>query len=599
MRYLLKNILILALVTLSSTMFAVTPYYSIRSQGQNSARDIAGLTNFINLDVGECTTYGTVYGLFQYSRSFDSKAITDSLFGCNLIKDRSCDKTIAVSGSQTSNRGSTDWLADYFGLPTDFKSEMSFSPLIQNYVVDLGFYLGLDEWAKGLYLRVQVPITHTKWDLNMCEHITNAGANSYAPGYFSADTESNLVKNFTDYVTGSKAPTLFNVDYVLLSNAKMSAAPLLRTSVAEVRFMVGWNYIKENYYVGLNARFAAPVGIRPHGKFLFEPIVGNGHHWEFGGGIQAYWNFWYSSCNDTKAAFYFDANVTHLFDARQHRSFDLKNKPMSRYMLAQKLGSDLGSPSLNTTTLPEIAFQNEFSPVANLTTFDVDVDVAIQGEVVAMFNLTHCHWSWDIGYNFWGRSCERFNKSGVPSPLNDGQTWALKGDACVMGFENAAGFPVVNLAATESQATIHAGTNFAAAGTTDAAVITAGRANPNIDTATLAVSSNGNVVNINPSASVQTRSSLTPVYITLDDVDIKGTRGISNKLFTNLNYTWLEREDWTPYLGLGAEVEFGSNDAECASSNCNSDNDCDDCHNCQECALSQWGVWLKGGIAFN
>lgn len=40
-----------------------------------------------------------------------------------------------------------DWLADYFGLPRDCQSTVSFKPSISNFILDYSFYLGLDSWA--------------------------------------------------------------------------------------------------------------------------------------------------------------------------------------------------------------------------------------------------------------------------------------------------------------------------------------------------------------------------------------------------------------------------------------------------------------------
>jgi hypothetical protein len=40
-----------------------------------------------------------------------------------------------------------DWLADYFGLPCDYQSTVSFKPSISNVILDYSFYLGLYSWA--------------------------------------------------------------------------------------------------------------------------------------------------------------------------------------------------------------------------------------------------------------------------------------------------------------------------------------------------------------------------------------------------------------------------------------------------------------------
>src|SRR5207249_5379147 len=109
-----------------------------------------------------------------------------------------------------------------------------------------------------------------------------------------------------------------------------------KTGFAELRGEFGWNYIRENYHVGLNIQAAAPTGSRPNARFLFENQVGNGKHWELGGGFMAGYTFWCCEDIDRSLTFTFEADVTHLFNAKQRRTFDLTGKPLSRYMLAEQ-----------------------------------------------------------------------------------------------------------------------------------------------------------------------------------------------------------------------------------------------------------------------
>jgi hypothetical protein len=620
-----------------ATMYA-SPYFEIRSQGVNAARDLAGESNYINL-ASDCL-YGTVYGLFEYTRSFDPAAITRCLFCPDLTTNACGQSAIAISGSQAIDRGSSDWLADYFGLPTDYKSTIHMRPQIQNYIIDLGLYLGLDEWAHGLYFKIHAPITHTKWDLDFLETVSVAGSNSYPPGYFNGYesgapaatppitavgvTRGNLVTNFTDFITGAQVPSLTQVagstfpasTFYNLANAQFSNQALVKTGLAELTAVFGWNWAKPDYHAGLNLRIACPTGTKPQGIYAFEPIVGNGHHWEFGGGLTGHYQFWCDEENERHMGIYADANFTHLFSARQHRTFDLIGKPNSRYMLAEQIDSARLTPQLSAT-FPNVEFQSIFSPVANLTTMDVNVSIALQVDMVAMFNFTSGPYSLDFGYDFWATTCENISKRGCPSPLDDGMTWALKGDASVVGFQDdsatTAAFAPVRLAATESLATIHAGTNFPIGGTTSATAIIAGRANPNIDSPALATTNATPALNvvISPAAlsatNPQTSSSTNPVYLSLDSVDFTGIKGLSNKLFAHFNYSWITCNNWMPYLGFGGEAEFGLNgkcSSSCGSSSsvttCRSSSAAcsTGCNSCERCSVSQWGIWFKGGVNF-
>ncbi len=79
---------------------------------------------------------------------------------CRLAKCLFGASTLNFKGSCVSGRdNSKDLIADYFGLGRDSQSSVSFSPRIQNFVVDFQLYLGLNEWWNGLYFRVNAPLT--------------------------------------------------------------------------------------------------------------------------------------------------------------------------------------------------------------------------------------------------------------------------------------------------------------------------------------------------------------------------------------------------------------------------------------------------------
>ena len=573
---------------------AVTPYYSIRSQGRNAARNAVGWTNHIHQYDAD-TTYACIAITPEYTRSFRHKGINRCLFGDNLIDNESM---LQISGTRATNRGTKDLLADYFFLPTDFESTVQFKPLIDNFLVDFSCYLGLDEWYEGLYFWLHTPLTHTRWDTNISEQVGKPGVNRHDAGYFSTDDNlfrNLLLKNFTEFVNGKSVTDVANITFQGLRFAKISSKRLNRTRLAEIRAATGCNFwLEKDYHVGANVQFAAPTGLRPKGNFLFEPVVGNGHHWEAGVGINGHYTFWRSDNETRHASFHIDAHITHLFKTRQKRTFDLKkNGTLSRYMTAIKMGKPTEDLLVNGTA-PSAQFRNEFLPVANISTLNVDVRVGIQADITAMFNIA-CDasgFSLDIGYNYWGRSRERITLR--KKDVFQENTFALKGDAHVFGFKLGSANAVA-LSATQNRATTHAGKNFPANGTTDAATINAAKLNPNIDNAQLATDATdpAPAINLqfepnNDAVGDQINTSFNPIFITEDDFDIDGarTKGSSCKVFTHFSYTWQDKDEYKPYLGVGGEVEFDHR-------NSNNNNDR------SKCAVSQWGIWFKAGAMFD
>ena len=622
----------------SSVIYSVTPYYSIRTQTLALPR-IAGITEHINQNDKD-DWYGTFNTTFGYTRSFKRNDIVRCLFDkSNLNDDCNC-PFLRVSGSRISNRDEKDWLADYFGLPTDFKSEIFFKPRISNFIVDFNAHIGFDHWIEGAYFEVHAPFVHSKWEMCFNENIIRFGDADYDRGYFSTipNREDDLVDNVTCFMSHHGTPRLnapsANPSETLTDlSLTVTFNPLCysrwnnrctETRFSDIYFILGFNGIQsDDYSLGLYALVGAPAGTRPKGEYLFEPIVGNGHHPELGIGMSAQHHLWHDEESDTDITLHLDGHATHLFKTKQIRSFDLQsNGCNSRYMLAMKLGTPVTNLFANTmlgnqsgSEAPIAQFKNVFTPVANLTAACVDVTASVQGQLTAMFNIHKKNIDFDIGYRFWGRACERIRiNSKCPHQLDSQRdVWALKGDAHVYGFlrgsvptivGSAANDPVA-LSGTQSKATIHKGTNNFIAlngdlgGDENNNIRPTG--NPFVDNAQFARAvADNSTVNADildrqvGQAGRQTKTSKEPIFFNTEDINFDGsrTRGISHTLFFDMTYSWFDHGNWFPYIGIGGKVEW-------VKTNCQPSCDGTGCTSCQQCTPSEWGVWFKGGVSFN
>jgi hypothetical protein len=610
----------------------VLTQFAPRTQS-NLARALAGMTNHIVIDDME-KFYGTVAITPSYTRSFDDQHIAQCLFGNSL--NECAQDAIRVTGSSVANRGANDWLADYFGLPTDFQSTVAFNPSITNYLLDFYIYIGLDEWLCGLFAFVYGPVVHTRWNLNACEFDVVTGSFNYPQGYFTPEMVSRSVlrNNFLEF-SGGCQPLDLGEDIIMenLQYGRIDASSHHDTALADLRFCVGWNFFQdEDYHLGLGLLAAAPTGSRPKGTLLFEPIVGNGHHWELGAMLWGHTVFWRSECEERFFAGWIQANITHLFTAHQYRFFDLNCRPNSRYTLAERMDTPvtllLADETFNTIggTAPANQFKNQYAPVANLTGQKVDVSVGAQADIVLMLSYTSCSFTWDVGYNFWARSCQVIKPNCDCPPRLLNQKWALKGNSYVYGFSETAfgtspvlpaGTPVA-LSATQSTATIYNGTNTTTI--IDSMTVNANR-NPGVDNRQWATAGESQTAEtlllFQPSGNPadQTNTSKDPILLTIDDIDYKAgeSDGMSQKIFTHFSYAWLDNEDWTPYIGVGGEVEFSNDKSNCHNESCDVSacapcnatscptmaSSCNRSSECQRCSLTQWGIWIKGGISFN
>lgn len=649
-------LLLITLISAPHISNAVTGSKIIpRSQSVNAARQLVGWDNpfwgINRLPQDRCYTSANL--TFAYNRNFKPHAISYFFFGedmqciCSPIDPKIGREEFVIAGSAVPNRSPTDWLADYFGLPRDFKSSVAITPRIENFTLDFSFYIGLDGWLNGLYFKIYGPYTYTKWGMNANENITSntygaiPGGIGYFQGYFSSSEvpPENLNRSFLDYASGSTP--LINNDFAayeesycetygpctalgdiqwqpLCCSKILDCGALSLNGFADLRFVLGYNFLNNrdgNYHLGAGIFAAAPTGSRvgqgEKGNYLMEPIIGNGKHWELGAQITAHHIWWRSADDENSFGIYFEGDITHLFNACQTRCFDLcSGGDKSRFIIAQRLDSNSSLyPRLDSTVNPqELAFANEYAPIANITRRNITSSIAVQADIAFALAYQVRDFRWDLGYNFWVKSCEKICIQKDTCAINRGM-WAVKGDERVYGFINQSPSEslAVALAVTDSNATIHAGSNqqndvnFTSLEPKNAKNFYA----DNIIFA-------GDTITTLPQNNIQIYTSKKPIIIKESDFNTSGSRGYSHKLFTHFNWAWTEHEErkWLPYLGIGAEVEFGFAPDKCCQIDCAGPQPCrgtscaDLINTCaQECcidfALSQWGIWFKIGSSYN
>lgn len=497
-------------------------FFSARSQSEDAASELTGWHPFIHRNTPK--NYGT-YGFYMtYARSIRANRIAEALFGTDLL---------TISGSMVTNRGHNDILADYFGLSPEFLSEVHLAPRIQNAMVTFQGFWGFNEWIRGLYLQVKIPAVWTEWDMNMTELVNNTGSTvPFPPLYMALDAVPAPVDSFVEALKGN---TTFGAMQTPLQFGKVNGAQS-KGGISDIQMALGYDFIlREHGHAGLNIRIAIPTGTRPDSRFLFEPVVGNGKHWELGVGFSGDVLIWEKD-GDQELRFFADVNLTHLFSSRQLRSFDVHNGPCdcdddinfgSRYILIKEFDADGNAIG-------------ELAPLINKSTLSCDVHVSMQIDMVFMFGYTYNNFLFDIGYNGWIRSREKI-KLNCNFPDN---RYALKG---IQDTFFGGGAPS-NI--TQSTATLM-GNNFA-----DQLL----------------------VADVN-----------SPVFLTEQNIDLHSaaaSRAMTHKIFTYLGYAWEERfeqNQYVPFVGIGADIEFeGINTRDTIQPD--------------KTTLSQWSFWIKAGF---
>jgi hypothetical protein len=588
-----------------------TSFYSYRSFNQNASQILINYTTTAPYKDKTDFTHALVLTP-EYTHTIKQEDIAQSLFGEDLFPFNGR-QVIRISGSTVESRGSHDWLADYFGLREDFSSLLSFEPFIENFVLYFNWYAS---HCGCRYVRLQIPLVHTIWNIGLIEHdrpktlFTCEAERGYPPGYFADmsifyqdvtdDIEPleipcrELLCSFQQYASDCLAPNLVTPNnstlFEPLQFSKMEHNSNIKTHLAELQCALGHVLLDTDRSHGaLEVILWIPTGNKPEGHFLFEPIVGNCHHWQLGAGISGDTSVLHNDQTDRYLNLYAYGYISHPFNTTQTRTFDLCNSPNSRYMLAMKLGTPVTNLVLNGTP-PSAQFQGIFTPIANLSNLNIKVHIDWQVDVAALLQYRSRNFYVDVGYNFWGRACEKITLD-CATPFDLPQ-WALKGDSFVYGFvpedvltPEIQNMPIT-LSPTQSQSTIYSGTNRPIG----APPLEPSIRNAGVDNAQPTTLPDDTLVVYGPRLSEdpdnQQRSSLDPIFITTNDINLCSaqTKGQSHSFFAHLGYTWSDYCPFVPSLGIGLMVELAR------SFSCTAQ--------CAFATPSQIAIWVKGGFTF-
>lgn len=486
LRVFLSTVLITAAAQADTPVFGKT-FFNQRSQGSNLPRWMVGQAHHTHLCDTDCIN-GSLAIIPHFFQSFNPKDNGTWFFfnGTNTMR--------------FSNAGTGDVFARNFFLNDNFDGAVTANPIVKNFVVDLNFYLGLDEWVRGLYFRVDVPVNWTSWDMRLTETSTSEGTTIAADKLGNTAAQPSPRKSIKEAWKGKLLDVTNFPDLKQEMRYARIDGKQTKASVADITFMLGYDFVcNECSNFGAYAIIIAPTGTRPDGEFVFEPVVGNGRHVEAGAGIEGHFELWNNGC-DQSFGIYFNGFATHMFRTKQKRTFDLKNNGIgSRYLLIKRF-----NPSVNP---PVYAGEVLFGP--NVLTRDIRVSNDVHGEGAFMFDYQHCGLTFDVGYNIWGRTKDKISITET-IPLN---TFGIQGNTNAR-LDNA-GMPIAGANNTQSQSTI------------------AGNFGP---------------VEVSPNA----------VFLRTEDLNIESAEhpgSLSHKVFAHLGYTW-ENCDYLPFLGIGGEVEF-------------------------------------------
>lgn len=231
---------------------------------------------------------------------------------------------------------------------------VTLAPKTISYGMEFAYVQCLGKILEGLHLAITLPVERVENNMNLTAAnkqgavaadlvtkflagtLANANGTNINPGYISAGADhsgQNQLKN-------------------ALINGKQGA-----TGIADIEAVLGYDFVRnEDWTAGLNIGLLIPTGNSATGKYAFEPIYGNGGHWELGFGGRVDGKLWRDG--DQTIGLHLGADYRYGFQANETRTLSITKDGIqnnwNQYFLAGVNGqpAPTEAPFANTQTVP-------------------------------------------------------------------------------------------------------------------------------------------------------------------------------------------------------------------------------------------------------
>lgn len=405
-----KIALIVCLLSLTETVVASTftshTFFSVRPFFQSFMPERVSL--FRNDLLDECQGFGGAFEIVPFgSRTTEQGNQKLATFflppGCHTaclnVKEFNPEREVNPANTDDGNP-LKDLEARHFNIRTvneNFASRICIIPHQEVFGIGICYKQALSHKCNGetgFWFEGSLPIMRVQNHVQLCEVIENDGG---GPALNPDGTVEIGLDNSPRVASMKKAFAQCNWRYGRIPNKKLT-----KWGVADMELKIGYDSINcgtcaMNSYLGL----VAPTGTRVRGKTLFEPILGNNHHFgvQLGSSISVELWKW---CR-YMVTWYLDNDTRYLFSNHQVRSFDLIGKPWGRYQETYK-SSEAAAMAFNT------ANENSGTSGINIFTQCVRVSPHMSSNVNTGFLLSrqgNCSsWLFEGGWNWFARQGE-------------------------------------------------------------------------------------------------------------------------------------------------------------------------------------------------
>jgi len=438
------------------------------------------------------------------------------------------------SGTNVMTLGTNDSSSDFdvyqFGLgPVDYTAgnTITLDPIVYQAGADFMFVVGSSANEPCFFAKIKAPVGVYNINPNLTEVNTTMTGTVYTAGQIAVgttDQTATIALDMTQALAGNLPSGQASGvgDYVAMSNGLFNKDISTGAKFGDIEMTAGYRFISnEDNSFSVAVRAAAPTGGSATGVYALEPIFGRGGNWGLGGYLDGHVRVWQGN-NENSIVLKFMANAMHLFNADTVRSFDLE-------------ANGFGSKYLLVANYNGLAYQGSIQNLINQSTLDCTSSFGVEGDAVISFSYIARGWSWDLGYEFWGRSAETLEIT----------TDFTADTYVVLGRQQ---------------------------------VSTTGGTDTNLCEPTATISASSAAINsTTPLGTVVTVDASS--FISTADLYLAGAQqdtALTSKVFTKVTYEWID-SNYRPHLGVMGEFEI-------STSNNN--------------ALPQWAIALMGGVSF-
>jgi len=226
---------------------------------------------------------------------------------------------------------------------------INLAPKTTSYGLELAYKQCLGKILEGLHLSVSLPVERVENNMNLT---------------VTAPLAAGDDKLITDFLAGNVSRPAYGaagyalpVGWTAANNAQAALKSALvsgkqtATGIADIQVALGYDFVRgHDWTAGLNIGLAIPTGNTATGKYVFEPIYGNGGHWELGVGGAVDGRLWHDG--HQHIGLHLSADYRYGFQANENRTLGLNSQNWGQYYLVGVVGgaNTSGVPFANTGT---------------------------------------------------------------------------------------------------------------------------------------------------------------------------------------------------------------------------------------------------------